>query len=201
MNLLAEVCISLKKYVKAVTLFMRFSGVRFEPAIPKISFKERSSLTASLAEGGRRCCVPTALHSDLTQKLCIILIHLEAFDMIKVTHTLFKFYANLGKFMIIVCYLQPVVTMLRETEPLETFGIQLYEIGEAYLAKQRFEESLSILETLVNTDKYSMVRKNSTGKLVAILYLLFCRPRFGSVTRNVYFSLIAWRTVRRPTRP
>jgi hypothetical protein len=79
-----EVCISLKRYVRAVTLFAKYSGVKFEPTLTKESFKDRAVLRKMLNESNRRCIVPIGLHADLIQKLCVVLIHLEAHEMVQV---------------------------------------------------------------------------------------------------------------------
>jgi hypothetical protein len=51
------------------------------------------------------------------------------------------------------------VDKLRNSETIESFGLQLYEIAEAYIAKQMHKSALSIIFELINTEKFSTVGK------------------------------------------
>jgi len=102
LNLIIELCISLKRFVRAITFFTKYSGVRFEPPIPKESFKDRLILRGVLNESNRKCVVPIGLHSDLMQKLCVVLIHLEAYEMFKVKQAINIFIEQVCQLNVII---------------------------------------------------------------------------------------------------
>ncbi len=79
LNLLSEVCITVKKYVEALSMFVQHRSLKFSPPLNTSDFEERASVTAALGESDRNCEVQNGLHSDLIQKIVIVLIHLEAF--------------------------------------------------------------------------------------------------------------------------
>lgn len=79
LNLLSEVCITVKKYVEALAMFIQHRSLKFTPPLNASDFEERASVTAALGEPNRNCEVQNGLHSDLIQKIVIVLIHLEAF--------------------------------------------------------------------------------------------------------------------------
>ncbi|CAL8094799.1 unnamed protein product [Orchesella dallaii] len=133
LNLLSEVCITVKKYVEALQMFIEHGSLQFTPSIQDADFESREALTESLSVTNKRECVLQAgLHSDLIQKIVIVLIHLEAFK-----------------------FAEQIVNRLLAVEDINDFGLQFFEIAEAYIAKKENRAALRLLNPLINSDNYS----------------------------------------------
>ncbi|ODM94776.1 General transcription factor 3C polypeptide 3 [Orchesella cincta] len=133
LNLLAEVCITVKKYLEVLQMFIKHGCLQFTPCIQDTDFENRDALTKALSASNKRDCVlQSGLHSDLIQKIVIVLIHLEAFK-----------------------FAEQIVNRLLAVEDINNFGLQLFEIAEAYIAKKENRAALRLLNPLINSDNYS----------------------------------------------
>lgn len=84
LNLLAEVCITTKKYKEALIVFIQHGNILFKPDLQDSDLDSRLTVTKALSDPNRECIIPSGLHSDLIQKIVIVLIHLEAFKFSEV---------------------------------------------------------------------------------------------------------------------
>jgi len=51
-----------------------------------------------------------------------------------------------------------VFEKLRNAETIESFGLQFYEIAEAYIAKQQHQPALLIIDDILKSEQYMKVR-------------------------------------------
>lgn len=79
LNLVSEVCITIKKYAEALKMFIYHGNLTFTPVILPSDFDSQTTLLKSLGSPNRECRLQPGLHSDLVQKIVIVLIHLEAY--------------------------------------------------------------------------------------------------------------------------
>lgn len=82
--MLAEVSITVKKYVEALIMFVQHGNLSFSPDFQDRDLTSRMTITKALSNPKRECVVQSGLHSDLVQKIAIVLIHLEAFRFAEV---------------------------------------------------------------------------------------------------------------------
>jgi len=84
LNLIMELCLTLKNYLEALNVLIAFSGIVFEPPLPEAALEGKRNAMAALGDTKRLCTIPSDLHRDLVHKLVIIFVHLEAFHLANV---------------------------------------------------------------------------------------------------------------------
>ena len=83
-NLILELMKHFKKYVESVQLLQKHSSVVFTPPLEESAFEDRTTLSQALAKTSK-VETPKFFPPELCVKLITSLIHLEAYDLAKVT--------------------------------------------------------------------------------------------------------------------
>lgn len=72
-------------------MFIQHGNLIFTPTLQVTDFENRVAVTKALGQPNRDCKVQSGLHSDLIQKIVIVLIHLEAFKFADVSCSVLNF--------------------------------------------------------------------------------------------------------------